>query len=138
MFVTVSYYPQGKSRRTESAVIDIPEGSDLMGEARRYVEGLNSELAPFQNQYVLKGVATVRQADPNKHKEVHDWQESSPVLGEDSVGVYSLVKCLRCRCTGRQYKGRHYVTRDPRFLDKTFDNCAAAAAKNIKHRRRER
>lgn len=138
MFVTISYYPQGKSRRLESKVVDFPEGSDLMQEAKGYVAFLNKDLAPFQTPYVLRGVSTLEQKDPAKFRSVHDWQKVSPVTVEDAAGVYHIVKCRKCRCTGRQYEGRHYVTRDPKYLDKVFDNCAASAARNIKHRRRER
>ncbi|WEV89324.1 hypothetical protein H10PHJ05_23 [Aeromonas phage HJ05] len=138
MFVTISYYPQGKVRRKESKVVDLPEGADLLASAKQYVAGLNTDIAPFQTPYVLQGVAPLEQKNPQKSRATHDWQTVSPVTVEDAAGVYHIVKCKKCRCTGRQYEGRHYVTRDPKYLDKVFDNCAASAARNIKHRRRER
>lgn len=138
MFVTISYYPQGKSSRSENKVVDLPDGADLLAEAKKYVASLNEDLAPFQTKYVLRGVSMLEKKDPKKSKAVHDWQVVSPITVTDSAGDYHIVKCSRCRCTGRQYEGRHYVTRDAKFLEKTFDNCAAAAARNIKHRRRER
>ncbi len=93
---------------------------DAQAIAQGIIDNWNRTLRPHEKARELVRVELISdKADPIAHQ----WEKQNTITIKDSLGLYDVYKCQRCKITGKRFGLSQDIKLDSAYRAKYHNNC---------------